>query len=279
MVYILLYIELTDDGRVDAPGRRTLPIRQQNAVGMTMKMIQPNCRAQFAAEDIEFILSVLGGKIGTAECLVKLLSDEDSRDLILDDEALLHALLERRGCLRVSTRFYFYILVRHVFRRSDILDRTVADYVAEILAQFAQAERARCVLPGQANPLDYFFEMLGALKTADDRTSFFLRVHLGNYSLFLSGVFPERIRFRAEARGFPDLKYYEGLGRTQYRVASDHRLAQRYELADILGTLSERFGATRLALNDIADRLFSIGDPDYSLEALLNAKRAMEAGE
>ena len=25
-----------------------------------MKMIQPNCRAQFAAEDIEFILSVLG---------------------------------------------------------------------------------------------------------------------------------------------------------------------------------------------------------------------------
>ena len=28
----------------------------------TMKMIQPNCRAQFAAEDVEFILSVLGGK-------------------------------------------------------------------------------------------------------------------------------------------------------------------------------------------------------------------------
>ena len=52
-----------------------------------MKLIQSNCRAQFAAEDIEFILSVLGGKIGTAECLVKLLADEDSRDLILDDEA------------------------------------------------------------------------------------------------------------------------------------------------------------------------------------------------
>ena len=89
-----------------------------------MKLIQSNCRAQFAAEDIEFILSVLGGKIGTAECLIKLLSDEESRDLILDDEALLHALLERRGCLNVSSRFYFYILVRNVFRRSDIQDRT-----------------------------------------------------------------------------------------------------------------------------------------------------------
>lgn len=238
-----------------------------------MKMIQPNCRAQFAAEDIEFILSVLGGKIGTAECLVKLLADEESRDLILDDEALLHALLERRGCLRVSSRFYFYILVRQVFRRADIQDRAVADYVAEVLTEFARAERARYVVPGQPHPLDYFFEMLTALKTADDRTSFFLRVHIGNYSLFLSGVFPERIRFRAEARGFPDLKYYEGLGRTQYRVASDHRLARRYELSQILGTLAERFGATRLALNDIADRLFSLGDTNYALEALLERNK------
>src|SRR5215471_19006782 len=105
-----------------------------------MKMIQPNCRIQFAAEDIEFIVSVLGARVGTAECLIQLLADEDSRNLILDDEALLHALLERRGCLRVSSRFYFYILVRHAFRRSDIDDREVADYVAEVLSEFASTE-------------------------------------------------------------------------------------------------------------------------------------------
>src|SRR5438105_3440209 len=202
-----------------------------------MKMIQPNCRVQFAAEDIEFILSVLGQKIGTAECLIKLLADEESRDLILDDEALFHALLERRGCLRVSSRFYFYVLVRQVFRRSDIQDRAVADYVAELLAEFARAERGQCMVAGQPRALDYFFEMLAALRTADERTSFFIRVYIGNYALFLSGVFPDRIRFRAEARGFPDLRYYENLGRMQYRMASDHRLAQRYELANILGTL------------------------------------------
>lgn len=234
-----------------------------------MKMIQPNCRAQFAAEDIDFILSVLGGKIGTAECLVKLLADEESRDLILDDEALFHALLERRGCLRVSSRFYFYILVRQVFRRSDIGDRAVADYVAEVLAEFARSERARCLVPGEPAAMDYFFEMLAALQTADERTSFYVRAHIGNYSLFLSGVFPDRIRFRAEARGCPDLKYYEALGRLHYRAASDHRLAHRYELSRVLSTLSDRFGATRLALNDIADRLFSLGEPGSSVDLLL----------
>jgi hypothetical protein len=233
-------------------------------------MIRPNCRAQFAAEDIDFILSVLGRKISTAECLVKLLADEDSRDLILDDEALLHALLERGGCLRVSSRFYFYILVRQVLRRSGIQDRAVADYVAEVLAEFSRTERGRWVVPGQAAPLEYFIDMLAALQTADERTSFLIRVHIGNHSLFLSGVFPARIRYRAERRGFPDLKYYEGLGRTHYRVASEHRLAQRYEVAGIFDTLSERFETTRLALNDMADRFFSIGDSNSALEGLLN---------
>lgn len=233
-----------------------------------MKIIKPNCRLQFAADDIDFILSVLVQRIGTAQCLVQLLSDEDTRDLILDDEALFHALLERGGCLQVSPRFYFYVLVRHVFRKADIPDRAVADYVAEVLTEFARTERARCVVPGQETPTEYLFELLMALQKADDRTSFSVRVHIGNYSLFLSGVFPERIRFRAEVRGHPDLRYYEGVGRTQFRVASDHRLAQEYELAGVFNTLAERFPATRMALNDIADRLFSLGDGTGALPLL-----------
>jgi hypothetical protein len=39
-------------------------------------------------------------------------------------------------------------------------------------------------------------------------------------------------------------------------------------LTEIFNTLSERFETTRLALNDIADRLFSM-EADYSLEKLL----------
>jgi hypothetical protein len=235
-----------------------------------MKVIQPNCRVQFAAEDVEFILSVLSRKLGDRECLVRLLADEESRDQILDDEELLHALLERRGCLRVSSRFYFYILVRQVFRRSGIPDRVVADYVAEVLAEFARADAARCKVPGQANPLNYFFEMLSALEQADDRTRFVLRAYIGNYSLFLSGVFPDRLRHDAQARGRPDVKYYDALGRSQYRAASDHRLAQRYDLAALFQTLSERFHTTRLALNNIADRFFFIGDACVSIPSPLD---------
>src|SRR5204863_8330687 len=142
-----------------------------------MNVIQPNCRMQFTAEDIEFILGVLGPKSSAADSLAKLLADEEARDLILDDESLFRALLEQRGCLRVSTHFYFYVLVRHVFRRSGIENREVADYVAEVLANYSRIENTRCVLGRKPQPLDYFFEMVAALESADDHTSFFILTH------------------------------------------------------------------------------------------------------
>src|SRR5882672_3450824 len=232
-----------------------------------MMVVRPNCRVQFTPEDIEFILSVLGPKAGSTESLLQLLGDEATRDLVLDDEALLHAVLEHRNCLRISTHFYFYILVRHSLRRSDLKERPLADYVASVLSEFSQTDRTRCRVNGQ--PVDYFFEMLAALQTADDTTGFYIRAHIGNQSLFLSGVFPDRIRFRADRKGFPDLTYYEGLGRTNFRVASDHRLARKYDLDGIFNTLAERFQETRLALNDLRERLISLGEPDIPVEQLI----------
>ncbi len=237
-----------------------------------MKLIQPNCRLQFTAQDIDFIIAVLGEKNGDAVFLTKLFTDAEARDLILDDEKLYHALLEHRGCLQVSSHFYFYVLVRNVLRRVGIDDRGVADYVAEVLTEFSLHERLRCSIAGQQHPLDYFFEMLAALQQADERTTFCIRTHIGNHSLFFSGVFPDRIRYRAERKGFPDLKYYEQLGRTNFRVARDHRLAQRYDLADIFDTLSERFEPARRALNDLADRIFTFTDCETSIQALLQQK-------
>ena len=233
-----------------------------------MKVIQPNCRIQFTAQDIGFIASVLSAKRAQGDIITSLLTDAEMRDLILDDEALFRALLEQRGCLTVSNHFYFYVLVRHVLRRSGIDDRDVADYVAEVLAEFSHMERTRCIVPGRG-PIDYVFEMLAALQTADDRTSFSIRAYIGNYALFFCGVFAENIRFRAEFRGAPDLGYYEALGRSSFRMASDHRLARKYDLAPIFNTLSEQFEPARRALNDLSERIFFLGDPDLGLDALL----------
>jgi hypothetical protein len=233
-----------------------------------MKVIQANCRVQFTASDVDFILGVLGRHRDDAAALASLLADPETRDLILDDEVLFRALLEHGGCLRVSPHLYFYVLVRHALRRSGLDDRRVADYVAELLTEFSREERRHCVVPGRPGRLQYFFEMLTALETADDHTAFCIRAHIGNHSLFLSGVFPEHILHRVDRRGAPGLRYYQDLGRANYRAASHHRLAARYDLAAVFDTLSERFEPTRRALNDLSDRVFSLGDPEVPAHLL-----------
>jgi hypothetical protein len=237
-----------------------------------MKVIQPNCRVQFTAADIDFIVANLQRHTGDQNCITQLLSDPDSRDVILDDEGLFHALLEHRGCLTVSSHFYFYILVRNVLKRTGIDDRVVADYIAEILSEYSNIERTQCRVHGEPAPLNYFFEMLMALQRADDRNSFELRAHIGNHALFITGVFPDRIRVRAEKRGFPDLRYFEGVGQSSFRIASDHKLAERYDLASVFDTLAGRFRTARQALNDLSERLLAWEDDRYALPILKAAK-------
>ncbi len=232
-------------------------------------MIQPTCRVQFTAADVDFIVSVFTKHGKEMTSLVKLFSDPDSLDIILDDDAVFRTLLEYHGCLNVSKHFYFYVMVRHVLRRSGIDDRTVADYVAAILATFSETARARNPLPEEEHPFDYLFDMLAALQTADDCSRFLIRAHVGNHSLFLSGIFPEHVRYRAQYRGAPEIEYYETLGSTNFRVASDHPLAHQYDLTPIFTVLSERFHAIRLALNEMTDRFVFIGDRDISSENLL----------
>ena len=223
-----------------------------------MKLIQPNCRVQFTPEDIDFILTVIQPNVKSRDSLLKLLADEESRDIILDDDRLFRAVLEKPQCLRISTHFYFYLLVRNVFRKSDLKERELADYVAELLANFSSTQNTELRVKKNSPPLHYYIDMLATLEQVDNTTAFYIRAHVGNQSLFMCGVFPERIRYRAQRCGAPDLRYYEEVGRSSFRVASSHRLAQEYELANIFDTLSERFGQTRRALNDIGDRLLML---------------------
>jgi hypothetical protein len=233
-----------------------------------MRLIQSNCRVQLTAADLDFILDQLQPGVNNQECLTRLLADEDTRDLLLDDENLLRAILECRGCLHISSHLYFYILVRHVFRQSNLADRRVADYVAELLCEFSRTDQTQLKLDGQDTSLEYFCDLLAALQSVDDITGFYIRTHVGNASLFLSGFFPDRIRYRAEYRGAPSLDYYEALGQSNFRVASDHRLAYQYDLVDVYHTLADRFQDTRMALNDLGDRLTFLNDPEVG-EVLL----------
>ena len=112
-----------------------------------MKVIQPNCRVQFTAEDIDFILSVLRPKAGSADGLIELL-DSRRRGEPRSDPGRRRAAAGRcwsiGSRLRISAHFYFYLLVRQVFRRSGIMERAAADYAGrEVLDRVLTDSSAR----------------------------------------------------------------------------------------------------------------------------------------
>lgn len=239
-----------------------------------MKVVRANCRVQFSAEDLTFILQSLDHHGADASFLKDLLTDADSRDLLLDDPRLFTALTARNQYLQISIHLYFYILVRHVFLKAGITDRDVADYVAAMLVEFGQADTLSLRIPPDQTPMEYVYEMIGASLRTDPRTRFFVQSHIGNHTLFLSGIFADRIRHRVETRGAPDISYYENIGAGSFKVARDHQLARQHELVEVYGRLSEEFQTARLALNDLSDRLLFLHEPAWLHRFLVESSKS-----
>lgn len=230
-------------------------------------MIQANCRARFTAADFQFIVRTLARSPNEQVSLVDLLSDEETRDAILDQPRLVEAILSQGGQLAISSAFYFYVLARHVLQRAQIRDRKLCDYVASLLETFSRANGLRAPHTSDEQGRQYISDMLIALSRATAAETFLLRAHVGNYSLFLSGIFHENAQRRSR-RGAPDLEFYEKIGRTNYQLVASHSTARRCELNDVFEELADRFHEVRLALNHLSDELINLDD-DGSASLLL----------
>ncbi|MDB5106238.1 MAG: hypothetical protein JWP91_3927 [Fibrobacteres bacterium] len=220
-----------------------------------MKVIRPNCRTQFTPADYDFIASVLPSLDAPTSGIIRLVRDPEILDLVLDQPSLFRAVLDLRSCLRVSLRFYFYVLVRHVLLREEIHDRDVADYVAEVLAEFSLLQRMRNPDPEDGRHLDYLHEMLEALERMEEEERFAMQTHIGNYALVMAGIFPGRLQRRVERRAAPGFRFYEELGAAHFRMAGNHYLARRMDMVSVLMTLGQAFHVTRLALNHLSEKL------------------------
>src|SRR5438477_8727635 len=184
-------------------------------------MIRANCRARFTAADFDFIVRTLARSQTDQVSLVDLLSDIETRDSILDHPRLVDAILNHCGHVRISWQFYFYVLARHVLQQGGIGDRKLCDYVASLLETFSRANRLQMPDEIDHRTQQYISDMLIALTRATPEQAFLLRAHIGNYSLFITGIFHENTQ-RRSLLVVPDMKFYEKIGRTNFGLRGSH---------------------------------------------------------
>ena len=227
-------------------------------------MILPNVRASFGREEAGFLLGLTSGGDEGARRREEERLREEGIDAILDDPRTLNAVLASGGISAAPAPLVFYILVRHALLEDGINNPVVADYLAALLLEFGRGDRARRPTDDvDGRDYDYLADIVEAIESATGREAFLLRAHLGNFALWLSGVFPDRITARVERRGAPGIRYYEAMGATGYRLAADTADAENWGLDRLYQTFADNFPVLRVALNRIADRhLFPTrGDP------------------
>jgi hypothetical protein len=222
-------------------------------------MIKANCRDRFTVQDFDFVVRTLARSEKESVTLGELLTDAETRDALLDSPKLIEAVLEGAAPLSISPQLYFYVLLRRVLKDTGLDDRQVSDYVASLLATFSDRARMRSPADGSTSPIQYVSDMLIALRTASPTQSFLIRAHVGNYSLFVTGIFHESVQSRSQ-RGAPDLGFYEEVGRASYKAAAGHQVARSAALSEVYERLAEDFHDVRVALNRLSDSILHLDD-------------------
>jgi hypothetical protein len=218
-------------------------------------MIRANTRGRLTAADLQLVILLLSrGSAHRRAELERRLSVEGP-DALLDAPDLFERLLTVRSMLLPSQALFFYVVVRHALRASGLDNRDVADYLSAVLLDFGQRDRAWRIDWNDDQRHHYLVDILADLEATVGDRRFKVMVHLGNYALWLSGLFPDYIAARRLRKAGPDVSYYEAMGSRGFGLASDHVLAEEYGLDAVLRTAAERFPALRSALNGVSDRL------------------------
>ncbi|HSM05085.1 MAG TPA: hypothetical protein VK858_10675 [Longimicrobiales bacterium] len=234
-------------------------------------MILPNIRASFTRQDAQHLVTLLGRHDRDILEAARERLEIHGVDALLDDPRILNALLTDPD-VQAPPHMVFYVLVRQALLEAGVDDPATADFVASVVVAFGQARRAWRVSETDEEEYDYLVDLLDELRDADSRRAFLLSSHLGNYSLWLAGLFPDRVAWRTRRRGAPDLDYYDRVGAGGYRVAARSGEARTLQVDGVLGGLGRDFPKVRTALNRVAERHLWPGQGD-PVERMLRGLR------
>ncbi|MDA0837700.1 MAG: hypothetical protein O3B01_22205 [Planctomycetota bacterium] len=136
-----------------------------------------------------------------------------------------------------------------------LADDSITDYLANMISMFLRSSRMFKVSGSDEQSFFYLIDLIEDCQKSDPVRRFRIYCHIGNYTLFLTGLFPEFIEHRFRYRRRPvDEHFYMDFGKTYYGLAGDHRLARSQELDGVFHQLSAGYEVVKTFLNFTASR-------------------------
>jgi len=156
---------------------------------------------------------------------------------------------------------------RHYGDELGIRDPEMSGYVANMLAEFCEVDQLLKLRNAGGKPLDDVGEMLlesdpiyGPAPSFDRERQ--VRKHIGDFTLFFSGMFPESINhIRMRRQRLENFVDFMKAGKESYYIVSKFEFFEYAKVAPLFGRLSEHFEQCVYGLNLVKNELAEMQHP------------------
>jgi hypothetical protein len=157
-------------------------------------------------------------------------------------------------------RLFSELLYKHLIRAAQLDDPQISDYIGDLLVNFTHVDNLYRVRNSKGRRLEDVAEMLIASNPLLEGRSFEyereVRKHIGDYTLFLTGLFPEYVaKLNRKPFRMDSLIDYLKAGKESYRVVAAFDQFEYRDIAPLFRKLSEKFELCVYGLNLIKDDL------------------------
>lgn len=156
---------------------------------------------------------------------------------------------------------------RHYAEEIGIRDPQIVAYVAHLLAEFCDADQLFAIRNMGGKSLADVGEMLmesdpvyGPAPSFDRERQ--VRKHIGDYTLFFAGMFPESIQhFRLRRNRLEQLLDWMKAGKESYYIVSKFEFFEYAKVAPLFASLSQHFEQCVYGLNRVKNELEEMQHP------------------
>jgi hypothetical protein len=149
----------------------------------------------------------------------------------------------------------------HFGREVGLRDEEIWAYVANLLTEFCDARNLYALKNAQGRSLDDVGEMLlesdpifGEAPSFDRERQ--VRKHIGDFTLFFTGMFPEAVnRFRLRRQRLDSLIDFVHAGKESYFIVSQFDQMEYRKVAPLFSRLSKEFESCVFGLNLVRQEL------------------------
>jgi hypothetical protein len=158
-------------------------------------------------------------------------------------------------------QLFVELVGRHYAQEIGIRDPEVVNYVAQLLSEFCDVEQLLKIRNTAGRPLDDVGEMLmesdpvyGPAPSFDRERQ--VRKHIGDYTLFFAGMFPESINhYRLRRQRVENFVEWVKAGKESYYIVSKFEDFEYAKVAPLFSKLSASFEQCVYGLNLVKNEL------------------------